>query len=1245
MNLGRYRLDEQLGAGRDGVAYAAFDEEARQPCEVRVLAAARADEARWPQVVKQLKHALLVQHPRAVRAFEIFLDPKRGQDLLQSEVLSPFRVEPPYIVLDGPDTTTPEGMTPSEPPRWTPELRQGAVLALTEALAAAQRVGFVHGGIAPGRLQVTADGAIALDFTGLDCRAAADDPRFIAPEVAAGRPADAASDVFALGQLIAWLTRGAPVAAGWNPADAAAADVATPFDRVIALMAAVDANDRPSAAEILSELQLPATPPAESVPPADVTIISEIIPKTKLEVDADTPRSLGRFRLVELVGEGGLGQVYRAEDVTDGAVVAVKVLHRHLAGRANIMKRFKKEARLLGEIKNPYVANLIDVSQEAGVHYLALEFIDGLSVSAVLNDRDLSPGGRWDESPALALAIGVARALADAHRRNIIHRDIKPQNIMLLRGSWLYRRLEARGQAATDGPSLYDMPTDIGTKLCDFGLARHVVESDSLHVTREGALLGTPLYMSPEQALGIADLGPATDVYALGATLFHVLAGRPPFDAESALALSMKHAKEAPPPLQSLNARVSEGLARIVARCLAKKPEDRYADAGALLEDLERHARGEPAQLAVHPRLPTPSRPVLTYNWVWELNASPEQLWPFVSNTERLNRAAGVPAVQFRNEAMEATVGDGVRAPVRRFGLFKVAGIANEWEEHPFEWIEGRRLGVLREYSAGVFKWFASIVELEARPGGGCTLTHRVSLEPRNFLGRMVAGLEVGIKGRRRVERVYRRIDAFLTGQLSGRDALDPFEEPASLSRGQRQRLEGILDRLAAKRVPPQVTSALGDYLLHAPAQEVARIRPLALARRLQLPADDVLAACLHGARERLFVLQWDLVCPMCRIPARFEETLKALQDHGHCEACNSDFALDFANSVELIFRVHPQLRSVETKTYCIGGPAHSPHVAAQVRVAAGERLELDLALAEGAYRLRGPQLPHVCDFLVEPRAALGRWTFQLPGDFTKPPDRAGLLAPGALKLAPQRQRLVFDNQHSAELVLRIERRAQREDALTAARASASPLFRELFPDEVLQAGKLVSVAAVTFLAADLGQISDLESPNNLYQRLEEPRVFALLHEHCVLGDECLRGQGGAVIKTLGETVLAVFDDESAALRGALAWHERLTRELKPHWPAVAEQLRLRVGLHRGAALAATINGRLDYFGATVDQALRLPSLGQTDQLLVTRDLAADPHFVEQMRTLGLVAHVASTELPGQAFGVLLAATLPSACS
>src|SRR5262249_20264685 len=155
-----------------------------------------------------------------------------------------------------------------------------------------------------------------------------------------------------------------------------------------------------------------------------------------------------------------------------------------------------------------------------------------------------------------------------------------------------------------------------------------------------------------------------------------------------------------------------------------------------------------------------------------------------------------------------------------------------------------------------------------------------------------------------------------------------------------------------------EVVERIGDYLAHASAQEVVRVRPLALARRLRLDPEQVVAACLRGASEGLFVLYWGILCPICRIPSAAHHSVRAVREHGRCKVCNVDFELDFANSVELVFRAHPEVRQAELKTYCLGGPAHSPHVAAQMRVAPGERLDLELALPEGAYRLRGPQLP-----------------------------------------------------------------------------------------------------------------------------------------------------------------------------------------------------------------------------------------------------------------------------------------------
>jgi len=255
-------------------------------------------------------------------------------------------------------------------------------------------------------------------------------------------------------------------------------------------------------------------------------------------------------------------------------------------------------------------------------------------------------------------------------------------------------------------------PGRLRVKLSDFGLARHVVESESLNLTLAGVIVGTPLYMSPEQCSGRGPIGPASDVYAMGVTLFHLLAGRPPFVGETSLGVLAMHQNEPPPALRDLNASVSDGVGQIVAKALAKRPEGRYADAGEMLLDLERLLRGEPTGLEVHPRLPgADPRDVIRYDFRWELDASPAQLWPHVSNTERLNRAVGLPSIDFTDEPDP----DG---GVRRFGQLRKAGIVIGWREHPFEWVEGKRMGVVREYHKGPFKWFVSIVELTPRPGG-----------------------------------------------------------------------------------------------------------------------------------------------------------------------------------------------------------------------------------------------------------------------------------------------------------------------------------------------------------------------------------------------------------------------------------------------------------------------------------------------------------------------------------------------
>ena len=176
----------------------------------------------------------------------------------------------------------------------------------------------------------------------------------------------------------------------------------------------------------------------------------------------------------------------------------------------------------------------------------------------------------------------------------------------------------------------------------------------------------------------------------------------------------------------------------------------------------------------------------------------------------------------------------------------------------------------------------------------------------------------------------------------------DPFEEPAALPPSRRQRLERLLDRLVEQGIDLAVVDQLGAYLTTGAAQELARIRPLALADAGKADPDQLVRACLHGARRGSTRAALGPALPGVPCLVQVTEYPRAIAEHGYCEACHLDFQLDFANSIEMIFRVHPEIRAADLATYCIGGPAHAPHVIARVRVAPGERIELDLEAVSG---------------------------------------------------------------------------------------------------------------------------------------------------------------------------------------------------------------------------------------------------------------------------------------------------------
>jgi serine/threonine protein kinase/class 3 adenylate cyclase len=878
---------------------------------------------------------------------------------------------------------------------------------------------------------------------------------------------------------------------------------------------------------------------SEIASPMQTKVSSSMIAQAQYILDVG--HSIGRFRLKEKLGEGATGFVFRAEDPLTGESVALKILKLNTILPEKVRLRFIKEGRILASIDTPYVTKLIEVNHDRGTPYIALEFVQGTNLAEVLQD-----GKPLAESLALRYIVDAARGLAAAHRLGIIHRDIKPANLLLTP--------EGR------------------VKVTDFGLAREVDQSESMAITQDGSAMGTPLYMAPEQ-FSSNHLDPRADVYSLGATLFHMLAGRPPFQANRLPLLAQAVMKDPAPDLEKINPAVSGAVAAFVSQALSKSPDARPADAGDFLEQLERILKREPTPLDHHPLDPQGATNVKTYTFTWELKSSPARLWPYVSNTERLNKTIGLPSPTYK---MVPQRGGGTK----RLAWARAIGLSMEWEEFPFEWIEGKRMGILRQFHKGPFAWFLSIVELHPNNQGGTTLRHTIRVQSRGILGKLITPIQMGILSKKALGQVYKNIDSAL---CEDQPWVDPFEGMTQISSSRRRVLEQRIEELILKGASPKGTQILQYFLIHASAQEVARIRPLALAQRLKIDEEMMIDTCLRAVGVGILQLRWDVICPLCRVPSGRKNTLKELKEHEECPTCDQAFKIDFVSAVEMVFEVHPEIRQADNKLYCAGGPVHSPHLVAQIRLAPAERMELPLTLSEGNYRLRGPQLPWSAELRILPSAGLRRWEISLDNHS---PERIPPLGVGA-------QNLILENNFPYEILLKVERTAARNDALTAHRAVTLPAFRELFPNEILSPGQLTPASLVT-----LAQI-EVTSIEQILEKQGDAKAYELIYKGFEAISRLVKAEGGTVVKSVGDGLFVSFSELVAGVRSLLRLGEWAKQ---PDHQAI----RFRAGLHRGFVMVTTLDERLDYFGLSVKLVSRLVQHAKPNELLLTTQCTSD---------------------------------------
>ena len=550
--------------------------------------------------------------------------------------------------------------------------------------------------------------------------------------------------------------------------------------------------------------------------------------------------------------------------------------------------------------------------------------------------------------------------------------------------------------------------------------------------------------------------------------------------------------------------------------------------------------------------------------WTWTFDLPPGELWPVLADTNRFNEAMGLPPYVLEETPQP-------NGTVLRRGRGKAAGFTLEWEEKPYEWIEGRHFRQAREFTKGPFRRFGPVFDLEPDGKAGSRVTYALEYEPLTLTGRLF-GARLAKQAGGVVEKRILEAVAFAKGERPTWFDIAPPELPE----GARERAAALAAEVDRSPYGNSLGRPLADLVLTGMATDLAHLKPKKLAQDLKVPQRAAIEACLAGTRAGLLTMKWDLLCTNCRGAKLTASALSELPRGAHCPSCNIDYDRDFEKNVELSFAPAPAVRPLGVGGFCLSGPMATPHVAVQLLLAPGEKRSVALDLPAGSYRLRTLH----------------------PGGFVDVEHQGGAFPgvrvtdKGIEAMAPgQVGTIAFVNDAGFELAALIEDRTWTREALTAPEVISLQAFRDLFAAATLRPGDEAGVSQVALL------FSDLQGSTALYERVGDAAAFNMVREHFALLASIVRDNDGAVVKTIGDAVMASFGDPAHAVKAALSMQAKI----------VDHDLVLKLGVHAGPSVVVTMNDRLDYFGSTVNLAARLQGQSAGGDIVLSRAVADDP--------------------------------------
>ncbi|MBK8394254.1 MAG: adenylate/guanylate cyclase domain-containing protein [Leptospiraceae bacterium] len=576
----------------------------------------------------------------------------------------------------------------------------------------------------------------------------------------------------------------------------------------------------------------------------------------------------------------------------------------------------------------------------------------------------------------------------------------------------------------------------------------------------------------------------------------------------------------------------------------------------------------------------------LDWFWHFDLDISVESLWSYVSDTSRLNQALGLSKMNFEEK-------DG-----NLYGRSKNSGVTLEWIEIPWVWIYSKHLISIREYSKGLAHTVKAIYHFEKLSDTKTRFYVYLGWIPRGFFYKLMLLASESVIRKKystillEIEKLSKTNKTFLP--------LDKRETESKIEK--KELIFKITDELIQKQIRKELISKLINHIEYGNDLDLYRLRPLELAAKWNYPAREVVIAFMYATRLGLLNISWDTICPHCRGTRIENGSLYDVQKKAKCDVCDIDFENESENSIEITFHIHPSVRIVEKVFFCSAEPAKKPHIKLQKFLEPNEILTCSLSLGIGTYKLRAKGKDIIGNLEITDSESTKSVNWSL-GDNQN-------------YVAAENPEIRIINTDNVTRLFSLEETVWDPFILKPAYLFSLQEFHDLFSTDSIASDLKLELGMQTIF------FTDIVGSSTLYELQGDSKTFVQVKKHFEEINKIVKENEGAIIKTIGDAVMAAFPSPSGAIEAAVSLRKEFNGEKN-------NSIQLRMSIHFGQCIAVSLNSGIDYFGKTVNIAAKIQKLAGASQIVFTKEYKDNPEVILFLESNNILIEEIKYSIPG----------------